>query len=82
MQSIKPMACNMFPVHCEYGVLVPPLEIQDQSLVCRGPGLTLYRSARNDLAYYFGPDLISELDLLEATQLDQRPPKLTVIRTV
>ena len=68
IQTIKPMACNMFPVHCENGVLIPPLEIEDRTLVCHGPGPTLYRSARNDLAYYFGPDLIAELDALEAAQ--------------
>jgi Fe-S-cluster containining protein len=73
VQSIKPMACNMFPVHCEEGVLIPPYEVQDGTLVCRGAGPTLYRSARNDLLYYFGPELVAELDTLEAAQAKPTP---------
>src|SRR5262245_6696393 len=66
--AIKPMACNMFPVLWEDGVLIPPLEVQDRTLVCHGQGPTLYRSARNDLLHYFGPELVAELDALEASQ--------------
>jgi Fe-S-cluster containining protein len=65
VHQLKPMACHMFPVLWDEGVLIPPLEVQDGSLVCIGAGPTLYRSARGDLEYYFGPELVAELDALE-----------------
>ena len=65
VHDIKPMACNLFPVLWDSGTLIVPEEIADRTLVCIDQGPTLYRSARNDLKYYFGPDLIAELDELE-----------------
>jgi Fe-S-cluster containining protein len=65
--DIKPMVCSLFPVLPSGDALIVPLEIQDGSLVCINQGPTLYRSARTDLGHYFGPDLLAELDALEAT---------------
>lgn len=65
VHDLKPMACNLFPVLWDNGVLIVPLEIDDGTLICRDTGVTLYRSARNDLRHYFGAELIDELDGLE-----------------
>jgi hypothetical protein len=69
VQELKPLACNLFPVWWAEGALVLPPEIEDRELVCLGEGPTLYRSARGDLLYYFGEELVEELDTLEATVL-------------
>ena len=42
------------------------MEFDEGLLVCEGPGDTLYRAAREDLLYYFGPEMIAELDLFES----------------
>jgi hypothetical protein len=68
-REVKPMVCCLFPVLWENGVLNPALEVLEESLVCLGPGETLYRSARANLAYFFGDDFVAELDTLEATVL-------------
>jgi Fe-S-cluster containining protein len=80
VHQLKPMACHMFPVLWEDGVLIPPLEVQDRTLICYGTGPTLYRSARGDLLYYFGPELVAELDGLESGQVP--PPPEVVSRSL
>ncbi|MFL5341698.1 MAG: hypothetical protein ACJ8F7_16255 [Gemmataceae bacterium] len=65
VHDLKPMSCTMFPVLWDKKTLIVPLEIEDQTLVCIDSGLTLYRSARNDLEYFFSPELVAELDELE-----------------
>jgi hypothetical protein len=62
---LKPMFSSLFPVTAEAGLLRPAAEVADESLVCLEGGLTLYRGARGDLQYYYGDDLIQELDRLE-----------------
>jgi Fe-S-cluster containining protein len=77
VHQLKPIACHMFPVMWEDGVLIPPLEVEDRTLVCIGAGPTLYRSARSDLRFYFGPELVAELDELEAAHsrpVEPQPP--------
>jgi Fe-S-cluster containining protein len=66
IHDVKPMVCTMFPVLAEKGILIVPDEIRDGGLTCLGPGPTLYRDARDELLYTFGPELIAELDALEA----------------
>ncbi len=75
----KPLACSLFPMWWEDGALVLPPEIEDRELVCLGEGPTLYRSARNDLLYYYGPELVEELDRLEARVLPHRPLSLPLV---
>ena len=62
---LKPMLSSLFPVTAEAGLLRPAAEVADESLACLDGGLTLYRGARGDLQYYYGDDLIRELDRLE-----------------
>ncbi len=66
VHEIKPMVCLMFPISFHEGLLEPAYEFDlDDELVCRGPGQTIYQSARADVAYYFGPELVAELDRIE-----------------
>lgn len=68
VHAIKPMVCLFFPLSFKLGELIPAYEFEVDDLVCRGPGPSLYQSARDDVRYYFGPDLVAELDRLERHQ--------------
>ncbi len=59
---LKPMVSILFPVTFDYGVLNPSNEVVDGSLACYGEGPTCYEGAREELRYYFGDALVSELD--------------------
>jgi hypothetical protein len=61
----KPMVSILFPLTFEHGCLVPSSEVIDKSLVCAGEGPSLYEGVRDELAYFFGDDLIEELDGLK-----------------
>ena len=60
----KPMVSVLFPVTFEAGVLTASGEAADGSLICGGSGPSLYDGARDELSYYFGDELIAELDKL------------------
>jgi len=62
----KPMVSVLFPVTFEQGVLTASGEAADGSLICTGQGPSLYDGARNEIAYYFGSGLVTELDGLKA----------------
>ncbi len=65
VHEIKPMICLLFPLSFEHGVLKPAYEFDIDDLVCQGPGPSLYQAAREDALYYFGPDMIAELDRMQ-----------------
>jgi Fe-S-cluster containining protein len=68
--EIKPMMCLLFPASFENGELLPPVEFEEEDgLACRGPGGTIYQGSRADLLYYFGAELVAELDALERAEL-------------
>jgi Fe-S-cluster containining protein len=73
VHELKPLACTLFPIWWMHGVMVLPPEIEDGELVCLGEGETLYRSARNDLLLHYGPELVAELDALEAAEVAKGP---------
>jgi Fe-S-cluster containining protein len=75
VQAIKPLACRAYPLWSDEGLLRPQRAARDGSLVCTGTGPTLYRATRGALAHQFGPDLITELDALEATALAAARPE-------
>lgn len=68
LHTIKPMISTLFPVTFDHGVLYPSREIADKSLRCCGQGQTVYRGARADIGYYFGEELLRELDELETRE--------------
>jgi hypothetical protein len=70
VHDIKPMICLMFPVLFEHGELRPAIEFEDHDIVCEGPGESLYESSRHELLYYFGPELVAELDRLAPLHAD------------
>jgi Fe-S-cluster containining protein len=63
--DLKPFFCTIFPVTYYEGVLVMPEEIEEKTLACLGEGPTLYRGAREPIKYYFGNEIIGELDKIE-----------------
>jgi Fe-S-cluster containining protein len=75
VHEIKPMVCLLFPVSFSAGELVPAYEFElEDELVCQGPGETLYQSARPDIEWYFGPELVAELDELYRVHRLPEPP--------
>lgn len=68
-RDLKPMTCSVFPVVVDHGLVRPSYELLEPDLICIGPGMTAYRSARNDLGYYFGGELVAELDGVEGNVL-------------
>ena len=59
---LKPMVSALFPVTFGDGLLHCSEELTDGTLVCGGAGPTAYEMARDELAYYFGAELVLELD--------------------
>lgn len=62
---LKPMVSTLFPVTFGDGALLCSEELADATLSCAGDGPTAYEMARSELAYYFGEELVAELDTLK-----------------
>lgn len=89
--EVKPLMSSLFPLSFEASddgsagcTLRAAGEIEDEELVCLDEGPTLYRGARGELLYYFGAELVAELDAMEAA-LPAAPtpsprPRLPVVR--
>lgn len=60
--DLKPLVCAIFPLTFEEGLLVYADEIDEKSLVCADQGLSLFEGVRNELQYYFGEQMVRELD--------------------
>ena len=60
--EIKPMVSALFPVTFGDGTLLCSEELLDDSLICAGEGPTAYEMARSELTWYFGVELVAELD--------------------
>ena len=60
--ALKPIVSTLFPVTFGGGALLCSEELHDGSLVCAGDGPTAYDMVRTELAHYFGPELVTELD--------------------
>ena len=58
------MVSTLFPVTFGDGALLCSDELHDGSLVCAGDGPTAYAMARAELEFYFGAELVAELDAL------------------
>lgn len=66
--DIKPYHCALFPLLVWEEVLQPNLHLDPyQNLKCLVPGKSLYRGVRDELLYYYGAELVAELDAIEAT---------------
>lgn len=62
--DVKPMVSSLFPITFGEGTLFCSGELAEGSLVCTGKGPTAYEMARAELGYYFGPEMVAELDVL------------------
>ncbi|HEY2027002.1 MAG TPA: hypothetical protein VGG78_08330 [Gemmatimonadaceae bacterium] len=62
--EVKPMISALFPLTFDGAALRCSDELSDGSLVCAGSGPTVYEMARDELRYYFGAELVTELDAL------------------
>lgn len=60
--DLKPMVSTLFPLTFGDGALLLSDELEDGSLVCAGVGPTAYEAARSELEFYFGAELVRELD--------------------
>jgi hypothetical protein len=63
--ALKPVVSVLFPVTFERGLLMPSNEVADGTLICSGEGDTLFEGVREELAWYFGEELVGELDRLQ-----------------
>jgi Fe-S-cluster containining protein len=63
--EIKPLVCILFPLSFGEGILSLAPELDDSSLICSGSGYSAYQSMRSELQYYFGQELVQELDAIE-----------------
>jgi Fe-S-cluster containining protein len=77
--DLKPLVCVLFPFSFADGVIFPAQEITDGSLVCLGPGPTLYRSVRDEIRYYFGDEMVRELDEIEAEVVGAPAPTVGTV---
>jgi Fe-S-cluster containining protein len=63
---IKPMVCFMFPATWENGNLVVAGFLSE--LPCDDQGITVFESQKREIGYYFGGEIVKELDKLAAEQ--------------
>jgi Fe-S-cluster containining protein len=62
--ELKPLMSSLFPASFEHGLLCVAYEVTDRELVCLDQGPTVYQGVRDELAHYFGTDLVTELDAI------------------
>ena len=70
--EIKPLVCILFPLSFSQGILSLAEEMDDNSLVCSGPGYSAYQSMRHELEFYFGRELVEELNGVQKEVLSIR----------
>jgi len=70
--DLKSIVDCLFPLTWEGEVLGRSEEVLDSSLICLDQGPTLYRGVREELRYYFGDGLVTELDRVEGAVTDGR----------
>ncbi|HOJ64963.1 MAG TPA: hypothetical protein PLE45_11150 [Spirochaetota bacterium] len=59
---LKPMVGILFPITFENGILRPSNEILDNSLICAGRGEILFDGVKEEIEYYFGKEIVRELE--------------------
>ena len=63
--ELKPLVSVLYPVTFDEALLQPSDEVGEHDLICLGQGPTLYRGTRDQLAWYFGRELVAALDEIE-----------------
>ena len=64
------MVSTLVPLTFSEGLLCVSGELEDGTLVCGNTGPSAYEAVRPELAYYFGEELVRELDEIGATLND------------
>ena len=67
--DLKPIYCSLFPLTVDASYLVPSCEVDEKSLKCVDRGTSIYRGSRPEVLFYFGEELVAELDALERKTL-------------
>lgn len=64
--ELKPLVSSLFPLTFGDGLLSLSNELstEDSPFVCAVEGPSVYRAQRSELAWYFGEDLVRELDAI------------------
>jgi Fe-S-cluster containining protein len=70
---IKPMVCFMFPATWENGNLLVAGFLSE--LPCYAKGITVYQSQKKEIGYYFGAEIVKELDKQETAPKKVEPEK-------
>jgi hypothetical protein len=62
---LKPMASCLFPVTFQDQTLIPSMEATEGKLPCIDHGRSLFEGVKSDLKYYFGEELVRELEQIQ-----------------
>ena len=73
-RAVKPSICQLFPLSYTSDTIVVSDDYPDYSCAYEPDAPTLYRVARDALAYHFGEPLVRALDAAEARVLGRRLP--------
>jgi hypothetical protein len=73
-RPVKPMVCQLFPLSYTHDAIVISDDYRDYSCAYEPDAPTLYRVARDALAFHFGAPLVCALDAAEAQVLGRRLP--------
>jgi Fe-S-cluster containining protein len=73
-RAVKPLICQLFPLSYTDDALVVSDDYEDYSCAHQPGAPTLYRVARDALAFHFGDALVRACDAAEARVLAQRLP--------
>ena len=65
-QTFKPMICCLFPMTFDKGLLQPMEEFHTPGPVPGPDETTVYEASRGEILYYFGQDLVTILDTMQA----------------
>lgn len=65
--DLKPMVSALFPITFGDGALLVATEVSTGELICSGAGPTLYEGLRDEMAHYFGIELVDALDGVAST---------------
>ena len=68
--ELKPVVCCLFPLEFSHETLKPAIEFEDDDVRCIGGTLSLYDGVKDEVAYYFGTELVEELNSLSKYDFD------------